>query len=79
MTCCPRANRAELIRRELKTVFRSSALSSSFDELSDEELLAHARSLQEGVAFATPVFDGAQEQEIKEYLEKAELPKSGKD
>jgi DNA-directed RNA polymerase subunit beta len=72
------ANRAELVRRELKTVFRNSALASSFDELSDEELLDHARSLQEGIAFATPVFDGAQEQEIKEYLAKAELPKSGK-
>jgi DNA-directed RNA polymerase subunit beta len=72
------ANRAELVRRELKTVFRNSALASSFDQLSDEELLDHARSLQEGIAFATPVFDGAQELEIKEYLEKAQLPQSGK-
>ena len=72
------ANGAELVRRELKTVFRNSALAGFFDELSDEELLEQARSLQEGIAFATPVFDGAQEQEIKEYLEKAELPKSGK-
>jgi len=72
------ANRAEMVRSELKTVFRDSALARSFDELSDEELLDQARSLREGIAFATPVFDGAQEQEIKEYLEKAELPKSGK-
>jgi DNA-directed RNA polymerase subunit beta len=71
-------NRAALVRRELKGVFRNSALAASFDELSDEELLDYARSLQEGIAFATPVFDGAQEQEIKEYLEKAKLPKSGK-
>ena len=32
----------------------------------------------EGVAFATPVFDGATEKEIKEFLERAGLPLSGK-
>ena len=31
-----------------------------------------------GLHFATPVFDGATEDEIKGWLEKAELPKSGK-
>ncbi len=31
-----------------------------------------------GLHFATPVFDGAAEEEIKEYLRKAELPNSGK-
>jgi DNA-directed RNA polymerase subunit beta len=31
-----------------------------------------------GLWFATPVFDGATEQEIKNWLEKAGLPKSGK-
>ena len=31
-----------------------------------------------GLHFATPVFDGAREIEIKQWLEKAELPQSGK-
>ena len=31
-----------------------------------------------GVQFATPVFDGAHEPDIKAYLQKAELPESGK-
>ena len=46
--------------------------------MSDEEVLDHARTLQEGLAFSTPVFDGASEREIKEYLERAGLPTSGK-
>jgi DNA-directed RNA polymerase subunit beta len=71
-------SRAELVRRELKAIFRNSALSSTFDEFSEAELLDYARALQEGIAFSTPVFDGAQEREIKEYLEKAGLPASGK-
>jgi len=48
------------------------------DAMSDEEVLDQARTLQEGVAFSTPVFDGASEREIKEYLERAGLPTSGK-
>ena len=36
-----------------------------------------ARNLRPGVPFATPVFDGATEQEIKTMLELAGLPRSG--
>ena len=46
--------------------------------MSEEELTSHARSLVEGIQFASPVFDGAREQEIKHLLEFAELPTSGK-
>ncbi|GAA0724437.1 DNA-directed RNA polymerase subunit beta [Dokdonella soli] len=45
--------------------------------LTDEELLALARNLQDGVPMATPVFDGAFEEEIKAMLKLAELPESG--
>ncbi len=70
--------RAELIRKELKSTFRDSDLARAIESLDDEQLLDYARSLQEGVPFATPVFDGATIKEIKEYLEKAGLPPSGK-
>src|SRR6185295_4009144 len=46
-------------------------------ELSDEEVLELARNLQGGLPFATPVFDGATEVEIKDMLEIAGLPRSG--
>ncbi len=46
-------------------------------QFSDEELLALARNLVDGVPMATPVFDGATEAEIKKMLELAELPSSG--
>jgi DNA-directed RNA polymerase subunit beta len=42
-----------------------------------EEIVHLARNLREGVPFATPVFDGATEQEIKSMLELAGLPRSG--
>jgi DNA-directed RNA polymerase subunit beta len=45
--------------------------------LTDEEILTLATNLQEGVPMATPVFDGAEEQEIKAMLKLADLPSSG--
>jgi DNA-directed RNA polymerase subunit beta len=45
--------------------------------LTDEEIFTLAKNLQEGVPMATPVFDGAEEQEIKAMLKLADLPQSG--
>ena len=38
------------------------------DSLTDEEILALAGNLRAGVPLATPVFDGAEESQIKTYL-----------
>src|SRR5712692_4006677 len=70
--------RAEMIRKELKGLFQNGKFATAVESMDDEQVLEYARSLQEGVPFATPVFDGATEKEIREYLEKAELPLSGK-
>ncbi len=47
------------------------------DSLSDDEIIELCRNLKKGVPFATPVFDGASEEEIKYMLELADLPLSG--
>ena len=70
--------RAELLRKELKSLFRNNPLVAALDTMDDEQVLDYGRALMDGVAFATPVFDGATEREIKEFLEKAGLPLSGK-
>jgi DNA-directed RNA polymerase subunit beta len=43
----------------------------------DEEVVELCRNLSKGVPFATPVFDGASEEEIKNMLELADLPRTG--
>ncbi len=48
------------------------------DQLNDEEVRLLAHNLQNGVPMATPVFDGASEQEIKSMLELAGLRADGK-
>jgi len=71
-------SRAELVRKELKSLVRDSARSATLEAMDDEHILDLARVLSVGVAFSTPVFDGATEKEIKDYLAKANLPLSGK-
>ena len=51
--------------------------SVDLDTLSDTEILALAGNLSAGVPMATPVFDGANEAEIKSLLRLADLPESG--
>jgi DNA-directed RNA polymerase subunit beta len=47
------------------------------DKLSSQEFDALAQNLRAGVPMATPVFDGANEVEIKQLLKLADLPESG--
>ncbi len=47
------------------------------EEFSDDELRELAGHLRGGVPMATPVFDGASEEEIKAMLALADLPESG--
>ncbi|RUO42799.1 DNA-directed RNA polymerase subunit beta [Aliidiomarina taiwanensis] len=44
---------------------------------SDDEVLRLADNLKAGLPIASPVFDGAEESEIKELLKMADLPESG--
>ena len=67
----------EKIRGFLKKVYNSSGQSVDFTQFSDSELLEMAQNLCAGVPMATPVFDGATEEEIKAMLELADLPTSG--
>ena len=45
--------------------------------MSDAEIIELASNLKKGVPMATPVFDGASEEEIKNLLTLADLPTSG--
>ncbi len=50
---------------------------TNLKSLKDSEILELAHNLRAGVPMATPVFDGAAEEEIKAMLELAGLPTSG--
>lgn len=67
----------ETIRRELKGIYSSPETDAFIDEATDQEIIAFARRLREGVPIVTPVFDGANEGEIVELLNQAELSSTG--
>lgn len=68
---------ASEIKEFLDKIYNESGKREDISSLSDKEILSLAENLTAGVPFATPVFDGATEKEIKDMLELAELPRSG--
>ena len=63
--------KAAEMRDFLKKIYNESGRTESLDEFSDAEVLELAENLKQGVPFATPVFDGANEGEIRRMLDLA--------
>ncbi|MHA2942330.1 DNA-directed RNA polymerase subunit beta [Ralstonia mannitolilytica] len=63
--------KAAEIRKLLNQIYNESGKTEDLDSLSDAEILELAENLKKGVPFATPVFDGAHEDEIKRMLDLA--------
>ena len=66
---------------ELKTlmidIYGKKDFDLIFGKYSDEEFIEVSKRLSKGIPFATPVFDGARESDIKRLLSLAECDKSG--
>ena len=71
--------RVKALRDFLDQVYNTNKASEKvpLSKLSDEEIIELAENLREGIPMATPVFDGADEHEIKALLKLADLPESG--
>jgi len=61
----------------LDRIYNQSGKKEDIASLTDDEIMNLAGNLTDGVPFATPVFDGATEHEIKDMLQLADLPSSG--
>src|SRR5690606_28755780 len=68
---------ASEIRDFLNKVYNGNGKQEDLASLGSEEILELAKNLSNGIPFATPVFDGAHESEIKYMLKLADLPESG--
>jgi DNA-directed RNA polymerase subunit beta len=62
---------AEELRGFMKKIYNESGKTEDIDGLKDDEVLELAKNLKNGVPFATPVFDGAHESEIRRMLDLA--------
>ncbi len=65
------------VREFLDKVYNTSGKKEDLDSFSDDEIFEMADNLRGGVPMATPVFDGADEEEIRGMLRLAGLPESG--
>jgi DNA-directed RNA polymerase subunit beta len=69
--------KAAEVRKYLESIYNTTGKPEDLKALTDGEVMELAHNLRGGVPFATPVFDGATEVEIKAMLEAAGLPRSG--
>ena len=67
------------IRKVLQQIYDLGNTSQKvdIDSMSDAEVMTLANNLRDGLTVATPVFDGATEESIKDMLKLAGLPESG--
>jgi DNA-directed RNA polymerase subunit beta len=67
----------QALRKKFKEVLPEEEYDLFVKDATEEELLAQANYLRDGIPMATPVFDGAEEEEIKGSLQQAGLPVTG--
>lgn len=65
------------VRQFVGSIYNVGKHKENLNSLNDDEMLTLANNLRAGVPFATPVFDGASEEEIKTMLSLADLPETG--
>ncbi|MRJ06989.1 MAG: DNA-directed RNA polymerase subunit beta [Epsilonproteobacteria bacterium] len=77
-----RADIADKLRKKMKEIVEVAKFGEKYkefiDSLSDDQLLDYARDWAKGVKFATPVFEGVNQEEFEKLFEMAGIPADGK-
>ncbi len=66
------------LREQVKDVFSSDEVAKLVDSMDDDELVESVRDIRQGIVTKTPVFDGAHEEEIWNWLKRAGEADDGK-
>jgi DNA-directed RNA polymerase subunit beta len=66
------------VRKLCKDVFHSKEIATHVDALDDADFIRFVRDNADGIRLASPVFDGATEEEIRDLLKRAGMDISGK-
>jgi len=67
----------KVLKDKLKKIYTTEQAHQFIEALDDQDVVRFADKLRRGVHMATPVFDGAKEEEIKTALTMAGLPTTG--
>lgn len=65
------------LRQRLRHIYGEDVYGDDISDMTDNELLELGNNLRRGIPFATPVFDGAREEDICRMLEEAGIDRSG--
>ena len=71
------ANKIRDLKRKMKRIFAGSDADKMIDKMKEDEIKGFAQEYQNGVHMATPVFDGAKEDEVKVLLDEAGVNRTG--
>lgn len=67
----------ETLRNVVLSIYEEPENQSEIKAMKQEEVVELSHNIKKGVPFATPVFDGASEADISQWLEKGNQPTSG--
>ena len=65
------------MKKHLQQFYTADSERLLLQSLNSDDVMELAKNLRKGIPMATPVFDGATEEEVKDMLELAGLPRSG--
>ncbi len=65
------------LREKIIEYYNDKEVANFVRGLDEESIIEMAKSLSKGLFISTPVFDGASEQEVKDYLKRVGLPETG--
>jgi DNA-directed RNA polymerase subunit beta len=68
---------ADRLKQELKNIYSSPEFDRYIDGVSEDKLKEFIGKLKRGILVSTPVFDGADESEIRDMLRRVNLPENG--
>ena len=68
---------SEVVRKKLSDIYDDKDIQNELKQMTEVEVVELAGNLRRGVPFATPVFDGAKEEDIVKWLVKAGHDSSG--
>jgi DNA-directed RNA polymerase subunit beta len=72
-----KSRNVEELKKQLRRIYGRDTFKEEMEDFSDDEILELCRNLSNGIPVASPVFDGAREEDIVEMLTKAGLDSSG--
>jgi DNA-directed RNA polymerase subunit beta len=70
-------NTVEELKKKLKDIYGSEYYDNVVSKLNKKELFELVQNISNGIPIATPVFDGASTDDIKDMLDLGKLPNSG--